>query len=177
MSIATNPTPCGAVPKIRWSSANTVTAGSTGAGELPRRSSCIPSSPPARRQFVDDGTVAAEGSISKRPTTRVARASAELLSQTATSIVSEPPSRDRAYARRRTGGRASTSSNGGGSRVTRGDLARKSSDGGAKEKPGRTTASFHDPSPAREPPSTKGDRRTRKAISIYVYFEGNTQTR
>ncbi|CAN0542391.1 unnamed protein product, partial [Ectocarpus sp. 12 AP-2014] len=134
MGVATKPPPCGAVPKRRWSSADTVTAGSTGAGELPRRSSCTPSSPPARRQFVDDGTAAAEGSISERPTTSVARALAELLPQTATRIVSEPPSRDRAYARRRTRGRGSTLSNGGGSRVARGDLAGKSSDGGAEEK-------------------------------------------
>ncbi|CBJ48655.1 hypothetical protein Esi_0046_0010 [Ectocarpus siliculosus] len=169
MSIATKPPPCGAVPKRRWSSAKTATTGSTGAGELPRRSSCIPSSPPARRQFVDDGTAAAEGSIPERPTTSVVRASAEILSQTATRIVSEPPSRDRSYARRRAGDTGSTSSNGGGSRVARGDLAGKSSDGGAEEKRGRKTASFHDPSPARGPPSTKGTQKT--AVEASFVFD------
>ncbi|CAM9453159.1 unnamed protein product, partial [Ectocarpus sp. 12 AP-2014] len=176
MSIATKPPPCGAVPKRMWSSTDTVTAGSTGAGELPRRSSCIPSSPPARRQFVDDGTAAAEGSISERPPTSVARASAELLSQTATRRVSEPPCRDRAYARRRTGGRGSTSSNGGGSRMARGDLAGKSSDGGAEEKRGEKTASFHNPSPAREPPSTKGTRKTAvEASCVFDWSAGQVE--
>ncbi|CAN0489455.1 unnamed protein product, partial [Ectocarpus sp. 8 AP-2014] len=113
------------------------------------------------RQFVDDGTAAAESSIPERPTTSVVRASAELLSQTLTRIVSEPPSRDRSYARRRTGDR--------GSRVARGDLAGKSSDGGAEEKRGQKTASFHDPSPAREPPSTKGTRKT--AVEASFVFD------
>ncbi|CAM9782687.1 unnamed protein product, partial [Ectocarpus sp. 13 AM-2016] len=176
MSIATKPPPCGAVTRTRWSSAGTVTAGSTGAGELPRRSSCIPSSPPVRRQFVDDGTAAAEGSISERPTTSVARASGELLSQTATRIVSEPPSRDRAYARRRIRGRGSTSLNGGGSRVVRCDLAGKSSNGGAEEKRGRKTASFHDPSAAREPPSTKGTRKTAvEASCVFDWSAGQVE--
>lgn len=153
MSIATKPPPSGAVPKRRYS-ANIATASSTGASELPRRSSCIPASSLRRPQFVDDGTEAAAGLIPDRPTTSVVRASAERPSQTATRRVSEPASR--AYARRRTGGRGGTSSNGGGSWAARGDLAGKSSDGGTEEKRGRKAGSFNEPSPTHEPPSTKG---------------------
>ncbi|CAM9253734.1 unnamed protein product, partial [Ectocarpus fasciculatus] len=169
MSIATKPPPCGAVPKRRWSSGNTATtAGATGASAPPRRSSCIPaSSSPAKRH--NDSNAAAAGSIPERTTTSVPRASTTRLSQTATRNGTDPPSRDRAYARRRTGGRGSTSSNGGDSWVARGELAGKSHDGRADEKRGRKTASFHEPPTAHGPSPTKGRRKT--AVEASFVFD------